>query len=115
MDATTVAVDLAKDVFEVALANQVGRILERKRVTRRQFDRFLEELPAGTELVMEGCGTAHYWGRRAHVRGIHVRLLPVQYPRLSARARVRQLVRVDAARVLDRRAPLSGSDQQAWR
>ena len=30
-DATTVAVDLAKDVFEVALANRAGRIVERKR------------------------------------------------------------------------------------
>ena len=29
MDATTVAVDLAKDVFEVALANRAGRILDR--------------------------------------------------------------------------------------
>ncbi|HEX9084722.1 MAG TPA: hypothetical protein VF836_08285 [Gemmatimonadaceae bacterium] len=29
MDATTVAVDLAKDVFEVATANRAGRILER--------------------------------------------------------------------------------------
>ena len=29
MDATTVAVDLAKDVFEVAWANRTGRILDR--------------------------------------------------------------------------------------
>jgi hypothetical protein len=29
MDATTVAVDLAKDVFQVALANRAGRIIER--------------------------------------------------------------------------------------
>ena len=28
MDATTVAVDLAKDVFEVALANRAGRIID---------------------------------------------------------------------------------------
>jgi hypothetical protein len=34
MDATTVALDLAKDVFEVALANRGGRIFERKRLTR---------------------------------------------------------------------------------
>jgi hypothetical protein len=27
MDATTVAVDLAKDIFEVAIANRAGRIL----------------------------------------------------------------------------------------
>jgi hypothetical protein len=37
MDATTVAVDLAKDVFEVALANRVHRIIDRKRLTRWQF------------------------------------------------------------------------------
>jgi hypothetical protein len=35
MDATTVAVDLAKDIFEVALANRAGRVIERKRLTRR--------------------------------------------------------------------------------
>ena len=53
MDATTVAVDLAKDVFEVATANRVGRILERKRLTRRQFEAFIDGLPAGTRVVME--------------------------------------------------------------
>jgi hypothetical protein len=30
MDATTVAVDLAKDVFEVALADRAHRIVDRK-------------------------------------------------------------------------------------
>jgi len=42
MDATTVAVDLAKDVFEVARANRAHRIIDRKRLTRRQFESFLE-------------------------------------------------------------------------
>ena len=31
MDATTVAIDLAKNVFQVALANRVGRIIDRQR------------------------------------------------------------------------------------
>ena len=62
MDATTVAVDLAKDVFEVALANRAGRVVERKRLTRAQFERFIERLTPGTDVVMEACGTAHYWG-----------------------------------------------------
>ena len=52
MDATTVAVDLAKDIFEVALANRGGRILERKRLTRRQFERLIKGLAPGTEVVM---------------------------------------------------------------
>ena len=79
MDATTVAVDLAKDVFEVATANRAGRILERKRLTRRQFEAFVDALPVGTRVVMEACGTAHYWGRRCQAHGHDVRLLPVQY------------------------------------
>jgi transposase len=63
MDATTVAIDLAKDIFEVALANRAGRIIERKRLARRPFERFVDGLPAGTEIIMEACGTAHFWGR----------------------------------------------------
>jgi transposase len=81
MDATTVAVDLAKDIFELALANRAGRILERKRLTRRQFERCLDELAPSTEVIMEACGTAHYWGRRCQARGLRVRLLPAQYVR----------------------------------
>ena len=81
MDATTVAVDLAKDVFEVAIANRASRIVDRRRLTRRQFETFLDGLAAGTTVVMEACGTAHHWGRRGQARGLHVRLLPVQYVR----------------------------------
>lgn len=85
MDGTTVAVDLAEDVFEVATANRAGRILERKRLTRRQFQAFVDGLPAGITVVMEACGTAHYWGRRCQARGHHVQLLPVQYVKLYVR------------------------------
>jgi transposase len=81
MDATTIAVDLAKDVFEVAAANRADRIIERKRLTRHQFERFIDALPAGTLVIMEACGTAHYWGRRCQARDLRVRLLPGQYVR----------------------------------
>ena len=62
MDATTVAVDLAKDIFQVALANRAGRVVERKRLTRAQCSRFIDGLDAGTDVIMEACGTAHDWG-----------------------------------------------------
>jgi len=42
--------------------DRAGRIIERKRLTRRQMERFIDALEAGTEVVMEGCGTAHDWG-----------------------------------------------------
>jgi transposase len=63
MDATTVAVDLAKDVFEVAVANRAHRIIDRRRLTRRQFEAFVDGLTAGTTVVMEACGTAHISAR----------------------------------------------------
>ena len=72
---------MAKDIFEVALANRAGRVVERKRLTRAQFARFIDGLAAGTTVVMEACGTAHYWGRRCQARQLQPRLLPVQYVR----------------------------------
>ena len=65
MDATTVAVDLAKDVFEVAPANRAGRIVDRRRLAPQQFARFVEGLDAGTTVVMEACGTARIIGASA--------------------------------------------------
>jgi hypothetical protein len=45
MHATTVAIDLAKDVFELAFADQAGHIVERKRQSRRAFARALHNRP----------------------------------------------------------------------
>ena len=40
MDATTVAVDLAKSVFQLAEADDQWRIVRTHRLTRGQFERF---------------------------------------------------------------------------
>jgi transposase len=118
MDATTMAVDLAKDVFEVALANRANRIIDRKRLTRRQFERFVESLPAGIDVVMEACGTAHYWGRRCQARGLAVRLLPVQYVRPYVRRNKTDRTDTEAMLEANRCAglhavPVKTVDQQA--
>lgn len=80
MDATTIGVDLAKSVFEVAVANAPWRVVARHRLTRPQFERFLRE-QAPTHVVRETCGTAHFWARVAQGHGHRVRLLPAQYVR----------------------------------
>jgi len=74
----TVAVDLAKDVFELAVADERGRIVERKRLSRSQFPRFFENRVPGC-VILEACGTAHHWARSLRALGHTVRLLPVQY------------------------------------
>jgi transposase len=71
----TIAVDLAKTVFQVVVTNENGKITERKRLTRGQFLRFWENR-SPTRVLMEACGSAHYWGRLLIARGFEVILLP---------------------------------------
>ena len=80
MDATTVAVDLAKSVFELAVADGHWKVTERARLTRRQFERWFDNRPVG-RVVMEACGSAHFWARRLQARGFTVLLLPPRYVR----------------------------------
>jgi transposase len=47
----------------------------RRRLTRGQFSHFLAEQAPAT-IVMEACGTAHFWGRQAESFGHRVVLLP---------------------------------------
>ena len=77
MHASTVAIDLAKEVFELAFADAQGRVIERKRLSRRAFIRSLETRPP-LRVLMEACGGAHCWARRFQRQGHAVRLLPAR-------------------------------------
>lgn len=60
MSTVTIAVDLAKNVFEIAVTGRAGVIRERKRLSRVQFEQFW-----GTRercrVVMEACSSSHFW------------------------------------------------------
>ena len=84
MHATTVAVDLAKSVFQIAVADDQWRIIETQRLTRSQFERWFVNRSVGL-VVMEACGSAHHWARWLNSLGIEVRLLPAQYVRAYVR------------------------------
>jgi len=75
MNPTTIAVDIAKSVFEVATSDHPGRVSDRRRLSRAQFARFLAERKPSL-VLLEACGTAHFWGRLAQDLGHTVRLLP---------------------------------------
>ena len=77
---TTIAVDLANSVFEIAVSKQPGRVCQRRRVSRRQMASFFSTYPAST-VLMEACGSAHYWGRLLKGQGHQVRLLPPHHVR----------------------------------
>ena len=62
MDSTTIAVDLAKTVFEIAVSHQPGRIALRKRLSRTKFLQFFVQQPPAL-VLLEACGSSHHWGR----------------------------------------------------
>ena len=80
MDTTTVAVDLAKSAFELAVSDGLGRVTERKRLSREGFRKFFVNREP-CRIVMEACGTAHHWARTFAALGHEVKLLPPQHVR----------------------------------
>lgn len=83
MNPTTAAVDLAKNVYQVAVVTGLGPI-EQHRLTRAQFERFFVNRRVD-RVIMEACGSAHHFGRRLVGLGIEVILLPAQYVRAYVR------------------------------
>src|SRR5260370_29801150 len=73
--ADTIAVDLAKSVFEIVVSDQPGKVVARERLPRRTFLDFFVNRPTAT-LVMEACGSAHFWARKIQSLGHTVVLLP---------------------------------------
>ena len=80
MNATTVTVDLAKSVFQLAVADSQWRVIETHRLTRTQFERWFVNRDVSL-VVMEACGSAHHWARYLLGLGIEVKLLPAKYVR----------------------------------
>lgn len=101
MSNVTIAVDLAKNVFEIAVCRAAGRIHERRRMTRHQFDRFwLTREPC--RVVMEGCSGSHFWARRLIGLGFELKLLPPAYVRPYRRRNKTDAVDCEAILEADR-------------
>ena len=75
MKDTTISVDVAKSVFEIAVSVHPGRVAETHRLSRPRFAPFFAERQP-TTVVMEACGMAHHWGRELQKQGHRVVLLP---------------------------------------
>lgn len=75
-----IGVDLAKNVFQLHATSMAGHLKFRKKLTRAQFPKFMEEqLPS--IVVMEACASASYWARVLTKLGHEVKLIAPQYVR----------------------------------
>lgn len=77
---TVVAVDIAKNVFEIAVSEIPGQVKDRKRPKRSEFLAFFKSI-APAIVVMEACGSAAYWARQIQALGHQVELLPAHQVR----------------------------------
>jgi hypothetical protein len=67
--ATIVGVDVAKSVFQFAVATEAWQVVETHRLTRTQFERWFINRQVDL-VVMEACGSAHHWARWLNGLGI---------------------------------------------
>ncbi len=113
---TRISVDVAKAVLEVAISDRPGHVVRRERLARAHFLPFMAQQPLAM-VVMEACGSAHYWGRKLQALGHRVILLPPHHVRPYVRRN--KTDRADAKGILEasrneeiRPVPVKSVDQQ---
>ncbi|UZE20958.1 IS110 family transposase [Pseudomonas sp. B21-054] len=76
---TTVAIDLAKQVFQVAGEDALGRVLYEERIKSREaFHTFLRQLSPSIVVLVETGPGAQAWARQLQAQGNLARVLPAQ-------------------------------------
>lgn len=75
---TLLAIDLAKQVFQLHGVDARGVCVLRRQVRRAQLLRLIAQLPSCT-VAMEACSGAHDWGRRIQALGHRVKLIAPQF------------------------------------
>ncbi|MFK3781808.1 IS110 family transposase [Agrobacterium sp. NPDC089420] len=80
MKDTVIGVDLAKNIIVLHGTSMTGELRFRKKLSRGQFVQFMQRQPAAV-VVLEACGSAHYWARELTAYGHEVKLIAPQYVR----------------------------------
>jgi transposase len=78
MNATTIGLDIAKNVFQVHGVDAEGEVVIRRQLRRGHMIAFFKKLPPCL-VGIEACATSHYWGREIAKLGHSVRLMPPAY------------------------------------
>lgn len=76
----TIAVDLAKSVFQVAESRRPGKVSRTRRLNRAGFERYLSKQEPARGLL-EACGSSHHWARKIRGWGHTPVLLPPHHTR----------------------------------
>lgn len=72
MKFNVIAIDLAKNVFQVCKTDRNGKVIYNKAMSRHQLKQLLCNEPVSL-VAMEACGGTHYWARYAKQQGHQVK------------------------------------------
>jgi transposase len=75
---TLLAIDLAKNVFQLHGTDKTGKAILKKKITRTKLLESIAQLPT-CNIYMEACGSANYWGREFKKLGHEVKLINPKY------------------------------------
>jgi len=75
-----IAIDLAKTVFQLHFVEGSPSVIQRKVLKRQQILTFFSNRTP-CRVVMEACGSSHYWARKLRAFGHDVRLIAAQFVR----------------------------------
>jgi len=78
MNATTIGLDIAKNVFQVHGVDKGGKVVLRKQLKRAQVLTFFANL-SPCLIGLEACAGAHYWARELGKQGHEARLISPQF------------------------------------
>ena len=78
MNNNVIGMDIAKNVFQICVMNEVGRIVTNKRVPRSQVLEILTQLPK-YPVAMGSCSGSSFWSREIKNLGFEVKLIPAQH------------------------------------
>ena len=73
-----IAIDLAKNVFQVCIVSPQNKVVENKQFTRHKLPQAIANRPPAV-VAMEACYSSHYWARTFQAMGHQVRLIPAQH------------------------------------
>jgi len=73
-DSNVIAIDLAKNIFQVCKTDKHGNVIFNKTMTRKKLKEFLIKEKQSL-VAMESCGGTHYWARFSKQAGHYVKVI----------------------------------------
>jgi transposase len=115
MQVHSVGIDLGKTTFHLVALGAAGKVLVRKKFTRKQLLAYTVNIPASL-IGLEACSGAHFLGRALRQQGHDVRLIPAQFVKPFVKSNKNDFIDAEAiAEAVERKnmrfVPIKTDDQ----